>query len=196
MKTKHILALPLLLGVFLSAFPSIAKISNDSIGHIALFASARECPLTTASGTIIPKAGKFKGDTINYEDTRGKHTCFATKTQAQLEALVKNPDKQIEKDFSQAFKSKDKAISSQFGAQLNQEAGDKKGNYANLLQEAIEKGTYDPVTEKIYYTAEFIVGADTESGVYTKRIRVDGMKLAKPGDKGQSNGVHMFPYAK
>lgn len=182
---KNIINRSLLLLMLMGALavPASALINGSEKKLIALF-TVKKCEGTTPSGKFVVKSGAFKDETINYEDPRGKHTCFAKKTQPELEALVKNPLTPIEKEFSQAFKNKNKNVSVEYGSQFNKEVS---SNYEALLKEAIEKGIYNQNSGKILYKFDFFVGADTESGVYTKGIRVDGV------NKGGSNGVHMFP---
>lgn len=165
------------------AIPSTALMNKNNGNFIALFA-IKKCEGTTPSGKFTVKSGAFKDEVINYEDPRGKHTCFAKKTQSELEALVKSPSTPLEKEFSQAFKNKNKNVSVEYGSQFNKEAS---STYEVLLKEAIEKGVYNQNSGKILYKFDFFVGADTEAGVYTKGVRVDGV------NKGGSNGVHMFP---
>jgi hypothetical protein len=182
---KNVLNYSLLLVVLSGALaiPSTALMNKSHEKLLALFA-IKKCEGTTPSGKFVVKSGAFKDETINYEDPRGKHTCFAKRTQSELEALVKNPSTPLEREFSQAFKNKNKNVSVEYGSQFNKEAS---STYETLLKEAIEKGVYNQSSGKILYKFDFLVGADTEAGLYTKGVRVDGV------NKGGSNGVHMFP---
>jgi hypothetical protein len=179
---KILITTTLLTSLLFSASPFETK--SQVSRTIALFA-ARECKNTTPTGSVKPQKGVFKGKTINYQDDRGKHTCFHDKTQSQLEALIKNPDqKKNEQDFSVAFKNKD---GSSFGSQLNKEM---VSNYAGALTEALENGVYDAQKKKVFHTFEYKVGADNSSGKFTQKIRVDSLSV----NEDVSYGVHMFPF--
>jgi hypothetical protein len=133
---------------------------------------------TTPEGSVIITQGTLKDVTVNYSDPRGKHTRFPKYTQAQLEQAIKKPSDKREQDLVDAIKAKDTAT---YGSQLNSVA---ISEYANLVKNAVEKGTLKPRRSDMYFhEASFAIGIDVITGKSTKKYRIDSVP----------NGTHIIP---
>jgi hypothetical protein len=142
-------------------------------------------PNKTPEGSVAITKGPLSTQTppiktVQYGDTRNKHTRLATYTQAQLEQAVKSPDpkKKPEQFLVDAIKAQDTA---NYGSQLNSAA---VGKYAELVKDAVENGIPKPRRSDMYFhEATFVVGIDVATGKGTKRYRVDSVP----------NGTHIIP---
>lgn len=155
-------------------FSDNVNTKNYSPGQPPLLAATS----TTPEGSIVITQGTLKDVTVNYSDPRGKHTRFPKYTQAQLEQAIKKPSDKREQDLVDAIKAKDTAT---YGSQLNSVA---ISEYANLVKNAVEKGTLKPRRSDMYFhEANFTIGIDVITGKGTKKYRIDSVP----------NGTHIIP---
>ncbi len=131
----------------------------------------------TPGGSVTPSSGPDAGRSVNYGDSRGKHTKVADHPLSEMKQAIANPS-----SAPADLKDMQSNIGNPgYGSQLSKEATD---NYGALVKDALENGTRVSPSQ-IDHVASSEIGINIMNGNATARYRM----FYSPG----YGGWHLFP---